>query len=158
MIRRVDVRYAAAAIFKPSSAEAPRLAWAFCVDFGDGRPPFELAGAFRGPLGYPLGTCAEIAAYTAVTSALENLIFFGLAHAQTRFYGDGLALVNRMNGRWKVKIAALEVPHLEAAGLSGKFTDIYFTWASSKENARAEELASRALAEPNIQEETKQNG
>lgn len=133
-IRRIDVRYAGAVAVDDRGDT--HLCMAYKIE-EDGNPVAEVTGTKDG---MP-GATAEIAAYLSIVNAMEQLISARLAGAQVRFYGDGLGIVNRMNGRWRVKTPALEKPHHAASQLAENFDDLCFTWVRREDNTEVDALA-----------------
>ncbi|MDO5700038.1 MAG: reverse transcriptase-like protein [Bowdeniella nasicola] len=92
-----------------------------------------------------LGTCTNnTAEYTAVLRALQHFARLAAPGAAVEVRADSKLVVEQMSGRWKIK-------HPDMRSLAFKVRRAYppelvrYTWVPRADNARADEMANRAM-------------
>lgn len=83
------------------------------------------------------------AEYRAIISALEKAISLGAKHAVLK--SDSKLIVEQINGRYKIKNAALRPLYQEVVGLTGSLESITVSYVPRARNAEADALANKAL-------------
>ncbi len=83
------------------------------------------------------------AEYRAVIAALEKAVSLGADRVALR--ADSELVVRQLNGRYRVKKAALKPLYQQAGQLLSKFQDFTITHVPREQNREADKLASDAL-------------
>ncbi|MBN1176568.1 MAG: ribonuclease HI family protein [Dehalococcoidales bacterium] len=83
------------------------------------------------------------AEYRAVVAALEKAVSLGAKNVELK--SDSELVVNQLNGRYKVKNAALRPLYQEVVKLAGSLEKITFSYIPRAQNAGADALANQAL-------------
>ena len=91
-----------------------------------------------------LGTTTNNQAeYQAIIAALEKAV--GLGARQVQLYSDSELVVRQINGRYKIKHAALRPLYQEVARLAGALESFQIACIPREQNAAADALANKAL-------------
>ena len=94
--------------------------------------------------GYFLGRATNnVAEYQGLLKGLEAAASLGLGGV--RVISDSLLMVNQVNGKYKVKAPNLKPLHAEALQRFAGFESWKMTHTRRENNARADELANRAM-------------
>jgi ribonuclease HI len=83
------------------------------------------------------------AEYRAVITALEKAVSLGVQHVILK--SDSELVVKQINGRYKIKNAALRPLYQEVVGLTGSLESITVSYIPRAQNAEADALANKAL-------------
>ena len=83
------------------------------------------------------------AEYMAIITALEKAISLGVR--QVDLYSDSELVVRQINGRYRVKNAALKTLYQRAKQLQASLEGFTITHIPRQQNAEADSLANRAL-------------
>ena len=83
------------------------------------------------------------AEYRAVITALEKAV--GLGAKVVELKSDSELVVNQLNGRYKIKNAALRPLYQEVVKLAGSLEKITFSYIPRAQNTGADALANQAL-------------
>lgn len=83
------------------------------------------------------------AEYRAVIAALEKAINLGAKHVVVK--SDSELVVKQINGRYKIKNAALRPLYQEVVKLTGSLESIKVSYVPRARNAEADALANKAL-------------
>lgn len=91
-----------------------------------------------------LGTATNnVAEYRGLIAGLAAARQLGATEVDARM--DSKLVVEQMSGRWKIKHPPLQLLADEARDLVKQFDAVSFTWIPRRDNARADELANRAM-------------
>ena len=85
------------------------------------------------------------AEYRAIITALEKAINLGAKHVALK--SDSELVVQQINGRYKIKNAALRPLYQEVVKLTGSLESITVSYVPRTRNAEADKLANKALDE-----------
>ena len=83
------------------------------------------------------------AEYRAVIAALKEAVRLGAAEAD--IYLDSELVVKQINGRYRVRNAALKPLYLQVKGLAGSLKGFRISHIPRRQNAEADGLANRAF-------------
>jgi ribonuclease HI len=83
------------------------------------------------------------AEYRAVIAALEKAVSLGAENVELR--ADSELIVKQINGRYRVKNAALRPLYLEVVKLAGRLKDFKAVHIPRSQNAEADSLANKAF-------------
>jgi ribonuclease H / adenosylcobalamin/alpha-ribazole phosphatase len=94
----------------------------------------------KGAIGVDTNNVAE---YRGLIAGLEAATELGATSVAVRM--DSKLVVEQLSGRWQVKHERLRPLAREAAGLSGRFSDVTFEWIPRERNRHADRLANEAM-------------
>jgi len=100
----------------------------------------KLIASISQPIGRATNNQAE---YRAVIAALEKAI--GLGADQVDMRSDSELVVNQINGRYRVKNAALKSLHQQVKQLQSQLKGFTITYIPRRQNKEADSLAGKAL-------------
>ncbi|MFC1953274.1 ribonuclease HI family protein [Chloroflexota bacterium] len=100
----------------------------------------ELVASISEPIGYATNNQAE---YRAIIAALETVIRLGVSRADIR--SDSELVVRQINGRYRVKNAALKPLYQKVKQLQSRLKDFSITHVPREQNKEADKLAGKAL-------------
>jgi ribonuclease HI len=86
------------------------------------------------------------AEYRAIIAALEKAASLGAQ--QVMLYSDSELVVNQINGRYKIRHAALRPLYSEVVKLAGRLESFKIAYIPRERNKEADTLANRALDSP----------
>ncbi|MCI4327561.1 MAG: ribonuclease HI family protein [Thermoplasmata archaeon] len=88
----------------------------------------------------------NVAEYVGAIRALEFLVSIGY-RGPVLVFGDSQLVIRQMSGEYEVRAEHLRAYHEHLGALAARIGDVQFQWVPREENARADELSKRAIAE-----------
>jgi len=92
------------------------------------------------------GASNNVAEYTALIKALEELLVLGLQERDVEVRSDSRLLVRQVNGEYAVNAARIKPLHKRVNELLPQFKRLHLKWVPREENAKADALTRDAYA------------